>query len=299
MLELIRRWPVLLLVLLLPLSACDTAAPRFGSVSVLLTDEPGEVTAAWVTITDIYLQGGGGGEDPPGGRVYLLQDGDETHELLSLRNTVAEVVRDAVVPAGAYGQLRVVMSGGCIVVDGAGVYASPGYTECGTPTGSLQMPSFAQSGARVLMHGFQVTGADQTILLDFNVAKTFGHQAGQSGMWVMNPVIDGAELHLAASVIVTLSAGDVELPGGVDLDQFAAWLTPAEGDVADEAFVDDGGVVRAAFRYLIADNGPFDLELIAPEGFTATLTPGSPLQAAPGPGQTATVEWVLSSVVAD
>jgi hypothetical protein len=292
-----HRLAVLALALLIPAAACDTGSdPAFGSVSILLTDAPGDVTAAWVTFTDIYLQGGGGEADPPGGRFYMLQDGDETHELISLQNTVAELVRDVVVPTGTWGQLRVVISGGCIVVEDAGVYATPGYDECGAPTGTLQMPSFAQSGAKVLMHGFEVTGADQTLLFDFDVEQTFGHQAGQSNLWVMNPVIHGAEIHLATTVLVTLSAGEVELPGEMTLGDFSATLTPDVGDESTVDFEEANDVYRAVFRYLIADNGPFEVALNAPEGFTAAVDPESPQTVSPGPGQTAEIHWVLQSV---
>jgi hypothetical protein len=293
-----HRLSVLALALLIPAAACDTGSdPAFGSVSILLTDAPGDVTEAWVTFTDIYLQGGGDEADPPGGRFYMLQDGDETHELIALQNNFAELVLDVVVPAGTYGQVRVVISGGCIVVEDTGVYATPGYDLCGEPTGSLQMPSFAQSGVKVLMHGFEVTGGDQTLLFDVDVEQTFGHQAGQSNMWVMDPVIHGAEIHLATTVLVTLSADEeLELPEEMTLGAFSATLTPDVGDESTVDFEPANDVYRAVFRYLIAGNGPFEVALNAPEGFTAVVDPASPETVSPGPGQTAEIHWVLQSV---
>jgi hypothetical protein len=291
---------VLALAFLIPLSACDIGTdPGFGSVTILLTDEPGDVTEAWVTITDIYLQGGGGESDPPGGRVYLLENGEETHELLGLANTVAELVVGEEVASGTYGQLRIVMSGGCIVTADGGIYASsPSYLECGEPTGSLQMPSFQQSGAKVRLNGLTVTAGQHVVLLDFDVSQSFGKQAGASGKWVMAPVIHAAEIGMTAGVSVTLSAGEVNLPEGFALGDFSATLTPGEGDPSTVDFEDVNGVFRAEFRHLITDNGPFEVVLNAPAGLTVEVSPATPQQASPASGQTATIDWVLQSATA-
>jgi hypothetical protein len=289
--------PALMLALALPMTACDDVATdsRHGTVSVLLTDAPGDVVEAWVTFTDIYFQGQGGEDDPPMGRVYLLEDGDETHELLSLANSVAEVVRDAVVPTGTYGQLRVVISDACIVTEAGAVYASSAdYDLCGPRTGTLHMPSYRQTGLKVNLNGFQVTSGDHALLLDFDVSQSFGHQAGASGMWVMTPVIHGAAIQHAAAIEATLSAGEVVLPDTVALSDFSVTLTPAEGDVLNAAFQEVDQVFVARFPYLIADNGPFELRVIAPEGFTVEVDPSSPRTESVASGETVRVDWVIT-----
>jgi hypothetical protein len=291
--------PALLLALALPMTACDDLGTdsRHGSVTILLTDAPGDVVEAWVTITDIYFQGQSGEGDPPMSRVYLLEDGADTHELLSLANTVAEVVRDAEVPTGTYGQLRVVISDGCIVTEGGAVYSSSaGYDLCGPRTGTLHMPSIAQSGVKVKLNGFTVTSGDHAILLDFDVSQSFGRQAGQSGRWVMNPVIHGAVIQHAASIVTTLSAGEVELPEGITLEDFSVTLTPAVGDTSVVVYEEVDDVFWARFLYLIADNGPFELTLNAPEGWTVTADPSSPRTVSVASGETVQVDWVLVSI---
>ncbi|MFW5947234.1 MAG: hypothetical protein ACOCUW_01970, partial [Gemmatimonadota bacterium] len=72
------------LLLTLPVAACDSGTDaEFGSLAIQLTDAAGEeIVEAWVTITDIYLQGESGESDPPQGRHYLLEGASETHELL-------------------------------------------------------------------------------------------------------------------------------------------------------------------------------------------------------------------------
>ncbi len=289
----------LALLLTLPMAACDGGTEtEFGTMSIQLTDAPGEeVVEAWVTITDIYLQEESGENDPEGSRVYLLEGVEETHELLSLANDVADLVVGQEVPTGTYGQLRMVMSGGCLVTDTGSVFATDGYTECGAADGLLNMPSFAQSGAKVLLNGLQVTGGQQILLLDFDVEDSFGQEAGMSGMWVMQPVIHASEIGLTAAIDVTLSDGDVTLPTGYELGQFSATMLPAEGDSSRVAFTDnDGdGTFELAFQFLIPDNGPFDVRLNAPDGLTVTVDPTSPATIEPASGQTANLDWVLQS----
>ncbi len=189
------------------------------------------------------------------------------------------------------------ISGGCIVTDLGSVFATSEYGECGAADGLLNMPSFAQSGAKVLLNGLQVTGGQQVLLLDFNVEESFGQEAGMSGMWVMEPVIHASNIRLTGGIAVTLSEGDVTLPEGYDLSQFSATMLPAVGDSSRVDFADDDSdeIYELAFRYLITDNGPFDVRLNAPEGLTVTVDPVSPATVDPASGETATVDWILQS----
>ncbi len=289
----------LALLLTLPMAACDDGTDtQFGTVSIQLTDAPGEeVAEAWVTITDIYLQEESGENDPVGSRHYMLENADQTHELLSLANDVADLVVGQEVSTGTYGQLRIVMSGGCIVTDTGSVYATPGYTECGAADGLLNMPSFAETGAKVNLNSLEVTGGQQILLLDFDVSDSFGKEAGGSGMWVMQPVIHASEISLTAGIDVTLSAGEVTLPTGFELGQFSATLLPTVGDSSRVTFTDDDadGTYELAFSYLLPDNGPFNVRLNAPDGLTVFADPASPAHRDPGSGQTANIDWVLQS----
>jgi hypothetical protein len=299
MISRVHRLAAIALAFALPMAACDTGTEtRSGSLSVYLTDAPSdEVVEAWVTITDIYLQGRGGEDDPPGGRVYLLEGGDETHELLSLANTVAELVANADAPEGTFGQLRIVIPDACIVTAAGAVYASSaGYDLCGPRTGELHMPSFDKSGLKVRLNGLTVTGGDQAILLDFIVAESFGRQAGQSGRWVMTPVVAGTILEDAVGVVATLDVGELSLPEGIGLGHFSATLTPAEGDPSTVAFRAVDGGYRASFWFLIPEHGPFEVALNAPEGFAATVSPASPQSVSPAAGETARIDWVLQSL---
>ena len=114
----------LVLPFALLLGACDdTTAGGEGRISLALTDAPGDVAAAWVTIDRIYLQPGSDDEidgdmDGDGqGRVDLMTD-DLTVDLLTLADDIEGLVDDVPVPAGYYEQLRVVVPQACIAVEG-------------------------------------------------------------------------------------------------------------------------------------------------------------------------------------
>jgi hypothetical protein len=313
-----------LLVAPLILAGCDdagTAGPAEGEarVSLLLTDAPGDLEAAVVTITDIYLQGSG---EEDGGRVYLRQGDAVTTDLLSLSNDVIELVDDYEIPAGTYSQLRFVISGAYLEVENASggttVYAtSPDYE--GLPLGveadgDLQCPSCAQSGFKVLLgpvngdyeqdaDGEVVFDGEQTILVDFDVSRSFGKQAGNSGKWVMRPTLKATRLVSASQLEVTLALADatVELPliGDVPLSlgSFEATLTPAAGgDPKTLSLTDDDedGVYEAAFGYLFP--GEYRVGLVGLRGLSFLTDVALPVVVTVSEGDDATVDIRLTEL---
>ena len=181
------------------ISACDSpTALRTGTMNLYLTDAPGDVLAAVVTIDRIYLQADSGDSS---GRV-ILRDEPFTTDLLTLQDSTHALLEGVEIPADTYGQLRFVISGAYLEVEGAGgateIYASsPSYAALpagATVTGALQMPSLAQSGLKVNLPGDAVVVAPDgvvSLVVDFDVAQSFGKLAGGSGQWVMSPVLQG------------------------------------------------------------------------------------------------------------
>jgi len=291
-------------------AACSdsTGNATSGKITVLLTDAPGDIKTAVVTISQIYLQGSSESDDASG-RV-ILRDTPVTTDLLTLASSTAELVKDATIPAGSYGQLRFVITGGYIEVENAdgttSIFASsPDYA--GLPAGavvngSLKMPSFAQSGLKVSVPGGITIDGQQTVLLvDFDVSQSFGKEAG-TGKWVMSPVIKGTDLGNTGSLQVTLAKdAALTLPtiGGtpVTLGQFKATVTATGGTPKQLALTDanNDGVFEADFKYLPA--GSYAVDFVAPAGITAfTTTPAHPATVTVASGVSGTHAAVLGGV---
>ncbi|HEX6850821.1 MAG TPA: DUF4382 domain-containing protein [Candidatus Polarisedimenticolaceae bacterium] len=137
-----------------------------SQVRVLLTDAPSDsIESANVTISRVYLTSDAG----PHVDVMPAGDPSVTYDLLDLRNGVEALLADRVVPAGTYGQLR-------LVVESADVTLVPGLTfEDGTNFRSLKVPSGMQSGIKVqLATPIDADPGEITIVVvDFDVNQNF------------------------------------------------------------------------------------------------------------------------------
>ena len=188
-------------------------------VSVMLKDAPGPFQSAVVTIAEVDLMGEGG--------KLVLSTTPKTVNLLDLTNEVTPLVSEQPVAKGTYTELRFVISGGYVVLQDGTVHASQGYSVPPglTVTGTLKMPSFAQSGLKVdtTSDALVITGDTKILLVDFDVSQSFGHEAGNSGSWVMHPVIKGADFTMSGNLVVTAKVGSgVSLLNGVTLASFDA-----------------------------------------------------------------------------
>ena len=265
---------------LLGLSACDdVSAPADGSprLSVLLTDAPGDVEAAWVQITEIRLQG-----ETEDDATFDVPEDNQWHELTALasdsmgRQLTADLIESEEIPAGTYGQLRMMI--GSAVLQGETSSPSPQAPSVpsvfvlGEPAwdqiegldgteeaGRLHCPSCQQTGIKVNLPdgGLTLDSGETGLVLDFDVAQSFGRQAGASGMWVMKPTITSS----------TLAVGSVE--GTVTIDS-----TDATGHIA--ACGDNDANDLTAFMPTAAMNSDTTTASVSEEGEYAFsfLTPG-------------------------
>lgn len=297
------RLTALAALVLLPLLGCGSE--NESKLSIQLTDAAGDFKAAVVTIDEIYLQGDNG--------KVVLSTTKTTTNLITLANDTATLVKDAVVPAGTYGELRFVISGGYVEVENAdgttSIYASSNNYE-GLPagaqvTGGLQMPSLAQSGLKVKLpeDKLTITGEQKILLVDFDVAQSFGHDAGQGKKWVMHPVVEATDIVASGSVKVTLAAGaGVTLPvvndAELTLGNFTATLTNSAGSREELPLVDtDGdGVFEAHFKFLIP--GTFSVGIAGPEGVNFTVTPAQPATHTIVSGQDGSFAFTLTGATA-
>jgi hypothetical protein len=282
-----------------------------SQVTIKLTDAPGDFKKAVVTISEVYLQGEGG--------KVVLSDEATTTNLVTLANDTKDIVKDAVVPAGTYSELRFVISGAYIEVEQADgstlIYATEdnyaGLPEGAQVAGKLQTPSFSSSGLKVKFDGnVEISGEQKVILVDFDVAQSFGKERGQGDKWVMKPVIKGADITFSGSVNVTLAkAENVTLPTineqPVTLGQFKATLT-AEADAdgaaapaAEELALTDAngdGVFEASFKFLVPGN--YKISFVAPAGVNFTTNPAVPAPATIVSGKDQTQAFILTSASA-
>ena len=210
---------ILLPLAVLALGACGdggTASGGARTVSIRLHDAPGDLKEAWVKVEQVSLQGTSAA-DSTSGRVVLMGTPTGWLNLAQLTGgNFATLVSDAQVPAGSYTQLRLVVCEAYVVTRDNVVYATPGAAlPAGvTATGQLQVPSGCQSGLKVKLPGGAVSLADssQILSVDFDVSQSFGHQAGNSGRWVMHPVMTATAVGFSGSI-----AGTVALAQGVAL----------------------------------------------------------------------------------
>lgn len=275
-----------------PLVGCSDSlsggASANSGFSLLLTDAPGSVKSAVVTVSRIYLTGGANGAAD-----VDLMTTPVTVDLTTLANATSQLVQNATVPPGKYAELRFVITGGYVAVDngsgGTDIYASS-TNYAGLPagahvTGSLQMPSLAQSGLKVTLPDDSIaTTVGHTLIVDFDVSQSFGHQAGNSGQWVMHPVLKATEFAESSTITATLqvqAGASVTFPIiGTDttsLSSFNAILSNGSGMQKTVAFTDSAhtGVYTATFRYLAPDS--YTLDVADTLGVVVTTTPSHPV----------------------
>lgn len=295
----------LLLAGIVALTACgDSTGASRGSVSILLKDAPGDVRKAVVTIDEIYLQPG---TDDGASRV-VLRSTPVTGDLLELRNDIAALVDGAIVPPGTYGQLRFVISGGCLEVEGADggttIFSSSttygGLTQCkadGAAVGGvLQMPSFAQTGIKVTLPEGGVTVADEAtvLLVDFDVSRSFGKEAGNSGRWVMTPSLKASNFLTSGSARVTVTATTAAAIALGSMANVEITLTSGSGGVTTLTGTDlltTASTAEVTFRYLEA--GTYTLAVTA-QGKNLTLT--GPSSVTVSSGGLATAAFTINDV---
>ena len=165
-----------------PGSEAQTSASSFD---VRLTDAPGDVTQAIVTIQRVSVvsvedTAEGGAEE---GGVELLADSSFSADLVELQAGVdTALAQTDSLPGGTYGQIRLVTA------DTADVLYET--AEGDTARARLKQPSASETGIKINFN--PVTLDDSTdqarITLDFSVQDSFV-KAGESGMYIFKPVI--------------------------------------------------------------------------------------------------------------
>jgi hypothetical protein len=213
------RFAIPLVLAGLALGACgDDKSPsgvQEGRLTIQLTDAPGDLAEAFIRIEEFVLIGAAS----DGGIIRIQPEVAGYIDLLTLAGgQVLEVVDDALVPTGTYSELRLVIDDAYVRLNDGRIFATAGadLPSGVTADGTLKCPSCSQSGFKVKFMNGPIQIADEaTVLLDFDVAQTFGHEAGASGMWIMRPVLHATTQSIQLGRIV----GDVELATDVTIPE--------------------------------------------------------------------------------
>ena len=166
----------------------DTANPssQTGTISLNLTDAPGDYKAVYVTIKEVHVHVQDNNES-----WKLISSPNKTFDLLTLRNGVRTSLGLNDLPVGTYTQIRLLLSsvsdGEDNLLDTPHPYGNYVLFNDNT-TQELKVPSGLKNGIK-LVGNFTITANTTTVItLDFDADKSVV-KAGNSGQWLLKPVI--------------------------------------------------------------------------------------------------------------
>ena len=287
-----------------------------ASLTVRMTDDPGDLAAAWIRVTEIRLAGEteAEGEDASGGTTLPV---DDPSALIPLTpEDITDLVEGEPIEAGTYGQLRLVIDGGVAESTGGEVYTFGGaeHPDGLEPDGTFKCPSCTRTGVKVNLPdgGLEVTDGTTIVMLDFNVSESFGHTAGRSGKFVMRPTITSSVVETSGAIEGTVVLGEgVEIPecGGaarsvVDFTPRAVLASDAEtSQTATVEATNDAGT-EGAYSMDFLQPGDWNMEFVAEKEFeldgdgTETLAFDAevePSQVTVASGDVATADYTITS----
>jgi hypothetical protein len=192
-------------------SSGTTTGP--ATMNVMLVDAPtGEYEAVNVDVQTVLIKGDGDW--------ITLGTPNQVYDLLHLTKGVsATLVNGATIPAGHYGQMRLVLGSRNSVVLRGGAEEP------------LKVPSGQQSGVKLLVSFDVEPGTTSDVYIDFDAHKSvFVHQAGASGKYILRPTVRAFDKMETGSI------------SGIVTD--ATTTTPIAGvEVTAQAIVDGKPVV--------------------------------------------------------
>lgn len=145
-----------------------------GRLTMYMTDSPASYDAVNVVVESVEVHTSGGGW-------VTINDSVRTFDLLTLRNGAMTVVGDAMLDAGHYTQIRLVLGAGCNVVVNGQQF-------------SLTVPS----NEIKLIHQFEIeAGTRYELLLDFDAARSI---VFAGGTYILKPTVRVNPVALTGSI---------------------------------------------------------------------------------------------------
>ena len=185
------------------LAGCDTvgtsepATEDGAQLNVLLTDAPGDILEAHVTIERVSIvpTADTAAGDADEGGIEVLSEEPKTVDLVQLQDGVTEALGSITIPDGEYGQIRFVTA------REATVYYED--AEGAKQEANLMLPSADETGIKINVDSLTVDESVESVevTLDFNVEESFV-KTGQSGKYIFKPVVH------AQSVVTETTGAD-------------------------------------------------------------------------------------------
>ncbi len=176
------------------LISCKTSNDtEFGTLRVLLTDAPGNYEAVYVDIREVRIHKSSNADGGDSGWITINTQ-PMIVDLLELTNGKYEILGEVDLEPGRYTQLRLILGDqNDIVINGT--------------AHKLTTPSAQESGLKLNLNVDIEGGEMYTLLLDFDASRSIV-KAGQSGKYLLKPVINTAWLELSGAIAGTVTQSD-------------------------------------------------------------------------------------------
>lgn len=184
----------LLAIFSLVFSGCGTGPDGggTGTMTVEMTDAPidsADAVNVFIERVEVQSQDGSGW--------ITLNEPQKEYNLLELTNGATAVIGSKELEEGTYSQIRLVLSqdGHSVVVDGNEY--------------SMKVPSGPQTGIKLNVNAEIKPDIEYTLLLDFEASESVV-KAGQSGKYLLKPVIRAKEKAITGNIAGTVNPADAK-----------------------------------------------------------------------------------------
>ena len=151
-------------------AACSGSSSGDGRMTVRLVDAPADLAAVNLDVQRVEVNG------PDGWRT--LSSPNRIVNLLALTHGVADTLADATLPAGHYGQLRLLLGPASQVTLADGTVHD------------LKVPSGQQSGVKLVVSFDVAANTTKDVYIDFDAHRSiFVHEAGASEQFILRPTV--------------------------------------------------------------------------------------------------------------